>query len=112
MNICQLLTSLYRINIYKNEFKISIAIELEVTAVSCCAGSLGSPPFTVASTYQSSLIVGHVVVIASASYILYPSHYTFRPSIAVRRIGMSLKVIFMKLQLNNVLQTVNMFYIL
>ena len=41
----------------------------------------------------------------------YMSH-TFRPSIAVRGIGMSLKVIFMKLQQNNVLQTVNMYYIL
>ena len=43
---------------------------------------------------------------------VHVGHYTFRPSIAVRRIGMSLKVIFMKLQQNNVLQTVNMFYIL
>lgn len=67
MNICQLLTSLYRINIYRNEFKISIAIELDITAGSRCAGSLRTPPFTIAITYKSSLIVGHVVVIASAS---------------------------------------------
>ena len=67
MNVYQLLTSLYRIHIYKNEFKISIAIKLEVTAVSRFAGNLGSPPFTIAITYKSSLIVGHVVVIASAS---------------------------------------------
>ena len=51
-------------------------------------------------------------VVRRILFELHMSIYTFRPPIAVRGIGMSLKVKFMKLQQNNVLQTVNMYYIL